>query len=295
MSKWKEINCGGTDHTSLHRSRAPLPSAHPVVPLAESRDLTPVIEPQHTSCHSTSLNRLPSSNLVLLSVIRLRVTVGDTSLMTFALLDTGSEVSLIRENVALSLGLKGPMTLLRLGTFYGSDPIIQTTKVNFRISSIDKVFQYDVTNALSVPRLNRSQRVVDNAKLKMDWPPLKNIESHNINGNQVTMLIGIDVFEAHQQVSITRPPENQKALCGLLTPFGWYIVGCIHQHDTINMQVSHVHVEPMDDVLNDQAERFWKIESFVIKPNVKLSVSKKDQRAMDSVFRRFYMLITATR
>ena len=205
------------------------------------------------------------------------MTVGDTSLMTFALLDTGSEVSLIRENVALSLGLKGPMTPLRLGTFHGSDPIIQTTKVNFRISSIDIVFQYDVTNALSVPRLNLSHRVVDNAKQKMDWPHLKDIECHDINGNQVTMLIGMDVFEAHQQVSIVRPPENQKAPYGLLTPFGWCIVGCIPQHNEINMQVSHVHVEPLDDMLNDQVERFWKIESFGIKPNVKLPVSKEDQ------------------
>ena len=47
VSKCKEINCGGTHHTLLHRSKAPSPSAHPVVLLAESRDLTPVIVTTH--------------------------------------------------------------------------------------------------------------------------------------------------------------------------------------------------------------------------------------------------------
>ena len=80
---------------------------------------------------------------------------------TYALLDQGSQVSLIHHSLAAQLNLKGPKRRTLTGTFHGSDPIIVTRRVNFELLLTDGISSFRVNQAEAVPNLNISRPAID--------------------------------------------------------------------------------------------------------------------------------------
>ncbi|KFD54449.1 LOW QUALITY PROTEIN: hypothetical protein M513_04596 [Trichuris suis] len=120
-----------------------------------------------------------------------------TTLCVSALLDPGSEVTLIREDVAGQLELKGLKQ-----TFHA---------VDFELSSVDRQHVFAVKGALTVPRLNVTNRKVNwTTLMKQRWAHLRNIEPKEFKYTNVVVLIGVDVDEAHEQYRIVKPPKGAR-------------------------------------------------------------------------------------
>ena len=113
---------------------------------------------------------------VFLCVVPIKIRANNRTIETFALLDTGSEVSLIRTDVARSLGLRGSPFTMKGGTFHGSDSCMEVERVDFVVSPVSGSPQFMVKNALSVPLLNVSNRRSNWPELKKRWPHLSELD-----------------------------------------------------------------------------------------------------------------------
>jgi hypothetical protein len=78
---------------------------------------------------------------------------------TFALLDQGSQVSLIHNSIAGQLNLKGPKRKTLTGTFHGNDPVIVTRRVNFELLSVDGISSFQVKQAESPQHFATANRL----------------------------------------------------------------------------------------------------------------------------------------
>ena len=101
-------------------------------------------------------------------VVPIRVHVGEKSIDTYAMLDSGSDVSLIRQDVARRLGLRGRSNSFLFGTFHGTE-MIKSSMVSFKISAVDDSFIFEVNNAFSIPNLNTSCKANNWENIKNAW------------------------------------------------------------------------------------------------------------------------------
>ncbi len=71
-------------------------------------------------------------------MVSVRIIASDgKSVEVVALLDTGSMVSMVNEQVCNVLGLKGAPTATRFRTFYDKDPVLKMKLVSFTVSAIN--------------------------------------------------------------------------------------------------------------------------------------------------------------
>ena len=87
---------------------------------------------------------------VLLMVVPIRVHVGEKSIDTYAMLDSGSDASLIRQDVERRLGLRGRSNSFLFGTFHRTE-MIKPSMVSFKISAVDNLFTFAVNNRSQSP------------------------------------------------------------------------------------------------------------------------------------------------
>ena len=144
------------------------------------------------------------SRQVLLPVVPVRIRAGGRSLETFALLDSGSEGTLLLREAADALGLKGHRQKVRFGTFHGEDPMVETRQVNFSIASLINSKEFSVSDAYVVPTLNvRRHRVA----LSFETIPyLRDLKIPVRSSQDVKLLIGMDVQDLHLYDDVRRPP-----------------------------------------------------------------------------------------
>ncbi|KFD45444.1 hypothetical protein M513_13676 [Trichuris suis] len=146
--------------------------------------------------HVGATSRVPNST-VLLSVVPVCVHGSTSSSLTYALLDPGSEATLITEEMANKLGLTRKKSTVRLATFYGSVPITTSAMVSFQVSATDGMYTVHVENAITVPGLNLSQRTMDWPQLKWKWSHLNEIPLSKVDYGSVSVLLGADVIDVH--------------------------------------------------------------------------------------------------
>ena len=228
----------------------------------------------------------PPTFITLLNVVPIKVIANGKVFKTFALLDNGSDVSLIRQDVANYLNLIGPKRRVTFNTFHGEDPAIDTMTVNFLVKSVDESFEVSIYNASTVPRLNLSRRSFNLQALQRRWPHLAEVKSGSINYSEVTVLIGAGAQEAHQHLDTRIPPKGTTAPYGILTPFGWCCVGMLPTRESSNDDdpIGQVFAigAPIDD-LHTQVCKFWETDSFGTQPGLKPLMSDADQQALEVV------------
>lgn len=72
---------------------------------------------------------------VLLAVVLVTINNGDQKMNTFALLDSGSEATLILSSAAKKIKTDGSVADITLATFHGEDPNLEIKRVQFSIAS----------------------------------------------------------------------------------------------------------------------------------------------------------------
>ncbi|XP_045028397.1 uncharacterized protein LOC123471281 [Daphnia magna] len=218
---------------------------------------------------------------VLLAVVPVRLRAGCRTLDVFALLDTGSQATLLREDAANALGLTGQPRKIRFGTFHGKDPVVETRLVGFSVSLLEGDQSYKVSDAFVVPRLNVGQRKIKDVLASFDY--LCDLNFPARDAGEVQILIGMDVQDAHLNIEVRRPPTGVRGPNAVLTPFGWCVVGRTHPLPAVeDPSINFVKLGTIEQ-LEECVERFWKTQSLPVREAPSTFMSSSDRAAMDQL------------
>ena len=197
-------------------------------------------------------------------------------------MDTGSDTSLIRKDVATELDLHGPSREIRFGTFDGNQTSYQVDTVDFKITSIDGTAELNIESALAVPNLNIAHRRVNLPTSKALYPHLANMEIPAVDSSLVTVLLGQDVPEVHETLGVRKPQPGHQGPIAIKTLFGWCVVGKLSDAEVsvhyVNKFVNHIATSTEEISLDRRLELFWTTEA--VRPNETQLMSSEDKEAV---------------
>jgi len=271
--------CSAKHHPKLHGAERVYPARslqETTEHASENREPTAATE-DGTSINTTST---VATSSVLLAIVPVRLRAGQVTVDTFTLLDNGSEATLVRKDIADLLGLQGEPRRVTFGTFKGKDAEEETRLVDFSISAIDDSATFNIVDAYVVPRLKISNRCskLEESVRQLDY--LAKIEFPRVPVGSVTVLLGMDVQDAHIVKEVRRPPPGQAGPNAVLTPFGWCPVGKLSGVNRRRARAINF-TSLADSDLQEMVNRFWNTESFGVVPGKCKLVSEVDARAIN--------------
>ena len=173
------------------------------------------------------------------------------------LFDTGAQVSLIKNETASTLGLKGKDTSVTITKVGGEEESMQTKVYRVPVESLDNGRRYSI-KAIGIPSISEEVTTVRMSEIT-DLLGLKNEKLRRGKG-EVDLLIGIDHAHMH-----TGESKQAGQLVARHTPLGWVVFGGSSGEVQETSRILHVKFEmPVD--LTD----FWKTETMgvAVKPCV---------------------------
>ena len=211
------VNCGKRHHKLLH--------SQPLIVATENPTNTTLTGLAASKSSTTMKETLLQTALAKLSVNGQEVTV-------HVLLDSGSQRSYIRKNIAESIGLQGPSEVLSVATLGGeTSESKRFQRVRFILSPIQGHPKEAVEmEALTLPKICNPLGPV---KLSlMDNPHLQGLtlaDSYPRNSVQVDVLIGADHYYSFV-TGICKRGENPESLVAVESYFGWAITGPVDSY-----------------------------------------------------------------
>ncbi|KZS08018.1 Uncharacterized protein APZ42_028147 [Daphnia magna] len=214
-----------------------------------------------------------------LAIVPVLLQANGVEIETFAFLDPGATVNLIREDVVKQLKCKGNAKNVSFGSFHGQDPQFQSTTVSLTVKARDRSFEADLKQVSTVPTqyLKLPCPPKELMEIRSRYPHLKDVKLVDVG--EPTILIGAGNQWLHLRLDERLPPVGTDTPFGLLTPFGWTCVGDLtlgtQQHDstvcrsnkpllTVQNLCYHVQESPTEALLLRQVEKLWGTESFPI-------------------------------
>ena len=223
-----------------------------------------------------------SEGTVLLQVLPVTIHGPSGSKTVNALMDMGSEVSLIDTELANGLGLEmGPAEPLLLSTV-NEMKTHQSHKVSFDMegNAPHDREMFTVCDVRTVSRLGIHTHVIDWPAEKNSWPHLADLPLPATTSSDVKVLLGADCFQliVPREVRDGPPGSPSAVRCQL----GWTVSNRLPNKQRRSAATTQVnHVRTIDTGLDQQIEQFWTTESFGTKYEEKPSRSRNDQRALD--------------
>ena len=160
---------------------------------------------------------------VLLPIVPVALEANGCSVRTYAFLDQGSEVTLVRADIAKALYL--PALSLSVETVNGRAHQNLTKLPPVTIASRDGAVKIVMKDALAIDNLRLNLKTREAQVIKTQWHHLTGCEFHMPDPKEVTLLIGVDQPAAHEVLEYRKDPLNIRAPRGLLTHFGWCVAG----------------------------------------------------------------------
>ena len=226
------------------------------------------------------------SPTVLLQIVPLVVqTPKGNSVRTYALLDSGSQASLIIKSFAEELGLDGPRDVLTLSTINSKKEFKPSRKVSFAVkatSSGNGGSLYPVSEAWTIPHLNLPVQKITRSEMQT-WFHVADLEIPEVDSEDVRILLGANVLEAILQLEVHRGSPGQHA--AVLTAFRWTLTGSVKSLVTPeSLHVMLIHTVPSeDDLLHRQVEHWWRTDLFGTKYVQTSPRSLEDKRALQTL------------
>ena len=203
---------------------------------------------------------------------------GGMSAQTYALLDTGSEESFMTQELADKLNLRVTgYGKLAVCTMSGESSInVGRADVMVEPVETDEGRRVNIKNIKVIEGLNID---VSKPKNLSRWKHLEGIEIPEIRREEVSILIGANVPEAHIQEDsgVGRPGEPY----GVKTILGWCIMGPTNTKPSARqdkVQVNFLHYG--NQLLDQQMEQFLGIEKADTPSSRKRGMSVEDHKAL---------------
>ena len=258
--------CRMRHHRSLHGSKK-------VGTRAGSQASGPELDGQRVVA-AASLGGEPVTTL--LQVVQVTVVgKGGKTRKVCALLDPGSQTSLVAEDVVEELGLEGEQQTLQLRNVEGSGSQQHTRRLQLQlITDGEEAYSVSVPEAFSVREINLT---VPHFPVK-HWQHVQGLRLPDCRGRKIELLLGANVLEAVLQLEVrTGSPGDPVAI---RTIFGWTLTGSVS--GLVPGQVRDVmliHRATEESVLCDAVKDWWATESFGSMFEGQVSRSQDDLRA----------------
>ncbi|XP_028397204.1 uncharacterized protein LOC114521013 [Dendronephthya gigantea] len=163
------------------------------------------------------------------------------------LLDSGAQLSLIRQKTAESLGLTGTDVSITLTKVGGEEQEITTKAYKVQVGSPDSKTKF-VIKAIGIPTISDDILGTDTKEIVRQLELKKRI---NRGKGQVDILIGIDHPRMH-----TGETKQAGDLIARKSPLGWVVFGAKPRETVLASQIFHIkYTAPVD------LSEFWTTES----------------------------------
>ena len=198
-------------------------------------------------------------NKVALPFLLENVTSPETgiSVKTYALLDSGSNVSLCQDKLLHLLKARGRTERMSLTTLEKENNKTTAQVISLRISNLDGSDEITIPQVFARPNLRlSSSNLVTEAEVRK-WPHLKDLPLHHAEIDDVALLIGQDCPEA--LMPLTTIPGGKGELYAVRTRLGWSVSGPVS--NSMVKLPSTSHYISNESLLQEKVERSWQLES----------------------------------
>nr|XP_049704763.1 uncharacterized protein LOC126056280 [Helicoverpa armigera] len=224
------------------------------------------------------------TNQAFLKIVPVQLSGPAGEVRTYALLDDGSTVSLIDEELADMIGAEGPVEPMKIGAI--SDVTIDTPtskRVDLTLSTCHR--KKIPFRARTIPRLHLSPQSIS----KDDIADCKHLfdlaDQLTYNAGTPKIIIGQDNWHLLLATDIRRGPQHQPIAS--LTPLGWVLHGA--RTRTQEQQVHYVNqLNSAEESIDKQLREYFALESLIINPC--RPASDPEKRAEDILQRSIVQL-----
>ena len=264
-------DCGRKHHTLLHDWSVVQNSQNRSV-ASPAPSLSDSSQPSKATVTSTS----GVSSKVFLRILPVKVINGSRSIETYALLDNGSDVSLVHDRLVQMLGIRGRPKPFVINSVNCTSEV-NGLEVDIAVRSLDGSNSVNIRNAWSVPKLPISLSSAPSTLDLVYWPHLSNITIPTVNSDEVMLLIGSDTPEAHWSLEERRGGIGEP--CAIRSLLGWTVQGpsSTAKPSVANVNFQQGHCKP-DDV-KTMLHHMWNNE-FNQPPSNEKAMSLEDKQAL---------------
>ena len=245
---WKS-GCGQKHHSLLH----------------EDAELKPTqqMDRQHTEGDGSRSNvnqvKVQPFKRVALQILPVKVRGSNATISTYAVLDAGSDSTLIRKDLADELQLDGDMHQPELTTV-GSDPTSNEFKcVSFELSSDSHPTSISVDGAWVISNMDIPVFQYSKERASSRWKHLEGIDLPDLRGDGVKLLIGSDM--AHLLLHLDTRRGRQDEPIAVKTQLGWTLFGSISYKHGKRLHLNTASIS-QGDTIHQSLERFWEMDSY---------------------------------
>ena len=227
--------------------------------------------------HHVSSSHHVMGNKVALPFLLVNVTSPETgiSVKTYALLDSGSNVSLCQDRLLQLLKACGQTERMSLTTLEKENNETTARVISLKISNLDGSDEITIPQVFARPNLHlSSSNLVTEAEVRK-WPHLKDLPLHHAEIDDVALLIGQDCPEA--LMPLTTIPGGKGEPYAVRTRLGWSVSGPVS--NSMVKLPSTSHYISNENLLQEKVERFWQLESSGIYEQEK-GMSVDDRRVL---------------
>jgi hypothetical protein len=252
--------CQGQHHTLMHSLNR-----------KQSRSELYSDQPSNANCSATI-----GLTKVALGFIPMKVHGPWGSVTTYALIDNGSDSTLILEGLAKKIGLRGKSKEVRFTTL-NSSATWESQIVSLTLQSLTEDELITVGGAYTVRRLPYSTAPYIGPEELSKYSHLRDVDGLEHYDRRVGLLIGCDVLEAH--VTLDQRIGRNGEPFATQTKFGWIVRGPLNSNLS---KVRHVNCVGGQDVsLADCVAKFYELEFKDDSPGEKdLSVEDREAFAI---------------
>jgi hypothetical protein len=256
--------CSGSHHSLLHSGAKPS---------RKHEDSSTQETLAHVNLH------IRKSNRVLLCVLPVTLTGPKGSVSTYALLDGGSSVTLMAEDVAEKIGAPGPEEKLKISWVNATNQEVNSRRVNLTIQG-DGEEKHNLKNVRTVRNWKLPAQNTSMKSLKTKWKHLDGIEIDSLVNAIPTILIGADNIDLSLPYEVHQGPKKSPVL--LRTKLGYTVSG------PANELASHEEAcfftwrrDEAEEIIHNLMKELWSAESFGVKiPPNKIQPKEADRCEM---------------
>ncbi|VDP43817.1 unnamed protein product [Schistosoma curassoni] len=238
---------------------------------------------------------------VAFAVVPVWIKNGEKIIQTCAFLDSGSDTSLIVDDLADKLSLEGKPITVSLKTLSNESSLL-SKEVDVELYSIDFSSSVKVQKVLTVKKLPAVYRTVPTAQQIISWSHLKDISFPRVEDENVKLLIGCNALGVREMKEIrtgkTNEPSAVRTILGweLFSPYGEphesnHVLNCLSVNEKLEDKFEQLHSTEFKDPLS-------RTSSMSVEDRIALSKSAygvAEYNRSENVFRQVHCSLLLTK
>ena len=219
---------------------------------------------QHNSFNKSSTYK------TFFQIVPVIISNGNRFIRTNALLDTGSDTTLLKPEFATKLGLRG-----RTKRLIVTNALLKTTEldsklVSFEISSASHPDKIKIQNAWVISDLDTNYQNFDIENLKLSNKHLKGINIPPLNPGAVSLIIETDFPELQIHLDFRSGEPHQP--CAVKTKLSWILMG--GKTSSLSLTSNSINT-------SFGLETFWSLENYgTVRKNDLIMLTKEEKRVV---------------